>query len=252
MAKLLPHTWDVPQRFRERLGTQAGRQRTMAHEGHLLLVLHDVPAAGDPTRQASFFWRTPDGTWKSTGAAAKGGIQALRSHVEAFAAVTQALEERVDNAARAADYFGVLQEAAPLLRTARNLHKALQEAREACAADRDLISIRDQAGDVERMVELVHADAKNGLDFTIARRAEEQAELAEQLNRSSHRLNMIAALFLPISALGGMLGMNLEHGLERWHAPWTFWIVLTGALMLGLLVRTGVRSTDGRDRVKDG
>lgn len=244
MSKLLPHTWEVPQRFRERLGTQGGRQRTMVHEGHLLLVLHDVPQPGDAMRKTSFFWRAPEGTWKSAGAAVKGGIPALRGHVESFAAAANALEERVEKAARAADYFAVLQETAPLLRSARNLHKALQEAREGCSADRDLISIRDHAGDVERILELVHADSKNGLDFTIARRAEEQAELADQIQRSSHRLNRLAALFLPISALGGMLGVNLEHGLEHWHAPWVFWIVFGGAFLVGFAVRAGVSSQE--------
>lgn len=242
MPKLLPHTWTVPERFRARLGAQAGRQRVMLHEGHLLLVLHDVPVVGDPARRASFFWRAPDGQWKGSGANAKGGVGALRGHVEAFHAAALALEDRVEKATCAADYFAVLQEAAPLLRTARNMHKALQEAREGCPDDRDLISIRDQAYDTERVLDLIHADAKNGLDFTVAKRAEEQAELAEQINRSSHRLNLLAALFFPITALGGMLGMNLKHGFEEWNFPWTFWIVVASSLTIGLLIRSGVNA----------
>src|SRR5262245_51668300 len=130
MAKLLPHTWTVPERFRARLGAQAGRQRAMLHEGHLLLVLHDLPGADETARRASFYWRAPDGAWKSAGAASKGGIAALRTHVEVFSAAAHALEERVEKALRAAEYFAVLQEVAPLLRAARNMHKALQEARE--------------------------------------------------------------------------------------------------------------------------
>ncbi len=240
MAKLLPNNWTVPDRFRARLGAQAGRQRVMLHEGHMLLVLHDLPGADEAGRRASFFWRAPDGTWKSTGAAAKGGIVALRTHVEAFAAAGHALEERVEKATQAAEFFRVLQEVAPVLRAARNQHKVFQEAREACPDDKDLITLRDQAYENERNLDLVQADAKAGLDFTVARRAEEQAELSEQINRSSHRLNLLVALFLPISALGGVLGVNLEHGFEHAHAPWLFWGVVSGAFLLGLIVRAGV------------
>jgi hypothetical protein len=247
MAKLLPHTWTVPDRFRARLGAQAGRQRAMLHEGHLLLILHDTPGADETERRASFFWRAPDGSWKSTGAAAKGGVQALRGHLDTFTAAAHALEERVEKASRAADYFAVLQEVAPLLRAARNQHKALQEAREGCPDDKDLIALRDQSGDAERTLELVHVDAKNGLDFTVAKRAEEQAELAEQINRSSHRLNLLAALFLPISALGSVLGVNLEHGFEHKHAPWLFWVAVASALMIGLMVRAGVAGSKAKE-----
>jgi hypothetical protein len=52
-------------------------------------------------------------------------------------------------------------------RTTRHLHATLQEARESAPDDRDLINLRDQAGELERAVELLHGDAKNGLDFTM-------------------------------------------------------------------------------------
>lgn len=246
MPKLLPSNWAIPDRIRARLGVQAGRQRAMLHEGHLLLVLHDVPKPDQLARGASFFWRAPDGTWKGAGAAAKGGVGALKGHVEAFSAAAHALEERVDKAAGAADYFAVLQESAPLLRTARNMHRVLQEAREACPEDKELITIRDQAYENERALELIHGDARTGLDFTVARRAEVQAELSEQINRSSHRLNLLAALFFPITALAGILGMNLTHGYEQAHAPYLFWAVVAGAFLLGLMVRSAVASSGGK------
>jgi hypothetical protein len=246
MPKLLPHNWTIPDRIRARLGVQAGRQRAMLHEGHLLLVLHDLPKPEDASRRASFFWRAPDGTWKSAGAAVKGGVQALRTHVDTFTAAAHALEERVDRSTRAADFFAVIQEVTPVLRAARNLHRTLQEAREGCPEDRDLISIRDQAYETERELDIVYTDAKNGLDFTIAQRAEEQAALAEQINRASHKLNLLAAMFFPITALGGILGMNLEHGFERRHAPWLFLLVVAGALLLGFVVRSSVNDKGAR------
>ena len=242
MSKLLPHTWAVPDRFRARLGAQAGRQRAMAHEGHLLLVLHAIPNPKDPmARNAAFFWRAPDGTWKATGAvAARSGVVALRSLVEAFTKAVHDLETRVEGATAAADYFAVLHEGAPLLRATRQLHAALQEAREAVPGDPDLIALRDVAGDLERASDLVHADARSGLDYTIAKRAEEQAELQQHIATSGHKLNLIAALFLPVTAIATIFGMNLHHGLERTLAPFLFWGVLAAAFLVGFAIRGGL------------
>src|SRR5262245_27646425 len=119
MSKLLPTQWDVPDRFRARLGTQAGRQRTMVHEGHLLIILHAFPVPGELTRQAGFYWRASDGAWKSIGIC-KAGLKSLKEHVDAYTKRIHDLEERVESAQRAADYFDVLHAIGPVLRAARN------------------------------------------------------------------------------------------------------------------------------------
>ena len=54
---ILPAVWQVPQEFRDRLGDRAGRQRAMAADGHLLLVLHRPPGPEDAERSGRFFWR---------------------------------------------------------------------------------------------------------------------------------------------------------------------------------------------------
>lgn len=236
MAKLIPPNWDLPERFHHRLGAQAGRQRAMLHDGHLLLVLHKLPKASTLGREPVFYWRGRDGAWRAS-EGGKNGLAALRAHVEGFTATLASLDQRLDRAERAADYFEVIQEVGPILRTARNLHRVLQEARDGVPDDREIITLRDLAGDAERSGELVLADATHGLNFTVARRSEEQAELAERIARSGHRLNLIAALFLPVSAFGAMFGMNFRHGLETAGSPWLFWGVLGVALVFGLLVR---------------
>ena len=63
---VLPPLWKVPQEFRNRLGEQAGRQRVMFCDGHLLLVLHRPPKEDEVQRKGRFFWRSPDGTWTSS------------------------------------------------------------------------------------------------------------------------------------------------------------------------------------------
>jgi len=239
MSKLLPQTWDVPEEIRTRLGSSAGRQRAMFHGGHLLLILHSVPKAGEPDREAAIFWRSPEAAWKGAGAG-RGGLPTLRKLLAHYQETIEGLEAKVDHAVRASDYFAVLQQSAPMSRSARNLCKALQAAREAIHDDAMLISLRDAANDIERSVELVHADANNGLEYTIAKRTEEAADLSERIAKSGHRLNLLAALFFPVTAVGTMFGMNLTHGLEDAGTPLMFWAVLVLAFGVGFFVRGSI------------
>ena len=117
------------------------------------------------------------------------------------------------------------------------MHTALQQAREAFPVDRNILVARDQAGELERAVELLHADAKNGLEYMVARQAEEQAENSEQLLKAGHKLNMLIAIFLPLTALGSAFGMNFRHGLEGVTSPLLFWGTLLVGIMLGFFVK---------------
>jgi hypothetical protein len=240
MSNVIPHNWDVPQVFRGRFGAQAGRQRVMHAENHLLIVLHQVPRTEDPgERTARLFWRKPDGTWKSSGSGATN-IAALRAHVEEFDVAIDAMEERAEKASRAAEWFGVLHASAPLLRSMRNMSAVLQEARDLAKTDRDLIGVRDTAQDLERAIELIHGHARSGLDYSIAKSAEDSAEHTKHVHETGHRLNLIAATFLPITALGALLSMNLRHGFEGVESPALFWAVAGAAFLFGLLIRASL------------
>ena len=235
MSPILPGTWKVPEVFHTRLGEQAGRQRAMTADGNLLLILHKIPRAGDAERESVLFWRDPGGNWKTTGGGA--GLAELKSHLDDFTTYVDKLEERMQLPASSRMYFEILQITAPLLRTVRNMHSALQQAREAVPNDRNLLVARDQAVELERAVELLHADAKNGMEYMIARQAEEQAENSEQLLTAGHRLNMLIAVFLPLTALGSAFGMNLRHGLEGITSPLLFWGTLCFGLVVGFFVK---------------
>lgn len=240
MTSPIPHNWQVPAAFRERMGAHAGRQRSMATEGHLLVILHDLPDPETPgRREARLFWRRPDGSWQAE-TSGPSSIAGLRAHVERFVEAATDLETRGDEAASADEWFALVQASGPLLRSARNMHRALQEAREAAKGDRDLISVRDLAGDAERAFELIHAHAQEGLEYTIARRAEEQARDAQHMLEAAHRLNMIAAVFLPVTAVATLLGMNLRHGLEDLPAPWTFWATFALTFVFGLWIKASM------------
>ena len=242
MASPIPHNWDVPQVFRDRFGTRAGRQRVMAHDGHVLIVLHELPKPDDPdTINARIYWRKPDGAWKSQGSGATN-IAALRAHVEEFASAIDDLETRTHKAKRAKDWFEIMHRAAPLFRACRNMSATLQEARELAKNDKELITVRDTAQENERAIELINGHARAGLDYSIAAAAEANAANTQHVVESQHRLNLIAATFLPIGALGALLGMNLKHGFESYEAPYAFWIVAAAAFLLGLVVRATLPS----------
>lgn len=227
---LLPAVWDVPEIFRKRLGTQAGRQRSMFADGHLLIILHSPPGPEDDERAGRFFWRKPDGTWSSN--LPGSGIQSLRDHLSEFESIIEKLEQADDDAASAEDYFSVIYQMTPVHRTARNMHQALQQAREFVSDDRDLINFRDRAYKIERMSELLHQDARHSLEFEIARRAEDQAKHSYQMSVSAHRLNILVAFFFPIATLCAVFGVNMQHGLEDLPGP----LPLIGVMAVGLLL----------------
>jgi hypothetical protein len=231
-STLLPAAWDVPTEFRERLGVEAGRQRTMSAEGHLLLVLHAPPTPDTARREGRFFWRDPSGRWTPAGASpAQPGVGEL---ITDYQRAIDALQQSEDSATTARDYFNLLNRLTPLLRSTRNLHKALEDARSTARDDRQLLVWRDQSYALERSAELLTEDAKNALDFAVAQRAEEEVEANRRIAVASHRLNVMAALFLPLATMAAVLGMNLDHGLQAWdvtYAP----LLTIGVLGTGLL-----------------
>jgi hypothetical protein len=238
MKSILPNAWTVPQGIRERLGDSPGRQRAMETDGHLLLVLHQPPTAEVPERVGRFFWRDPAGAWKSTHAGS--GLQALKGHLDEFAAKIDKQEDALQDATRALELYHILRELTPLVRTTRNLHAALQQARELCPADRELIALRDRAGELERAAELAQQDAQAALDFQVAYHQELESQRSYEMAVATHRLNMLVALFFPIATLSTILGMNVVHGLETSPAPHTFYVVLAVGLIAGLVLAIGV------------
>ena len=236
---VLPPAWKTPDVFRARLGEAAGKQRAMESAGHLLLVLHEPPSWGESERRGRYFWREPDGSWKSNSLGA--GIQALKKHVGEYAERLEALDDELQQAQASDDYFRVLQALAPLCHASRNMHAALQQAREMASADRELIALRDKAGEIERGAELLQSDAKHGLDFLIARKTEEQARRGYEMAVSAHRLNLLAAIFFPIATLSAVFGMNLEHGLPQ-QSTGAFWGVLVVGLASGMFLTVVITS----------
>jgi len=211
-----------------------GRQRAIHEEGHLLLVLHKPPGPDESRREGVLFWRAPTGEWLfNRGGPGPGGLQ---RHVQSYADLETQLSQTFEQTADLHQVFELLEALTPLVRAARNLHLTLQSAREAVKSDPFLIEVRDRAYDVERNLELLLEDVRNSIQFRMAREAEAQARFSRDAVVSSHRLNILAALFLPPTAITSLFGMNLAHGLSERNPVW-FWMVFVGGVALGVLLK---------------
>ena len=244
---ILPPSWQIPDYFRSRLGAHVGRQRTMAADGHLLLVLHAPPRPHDQMRVARFFWRAPDGSWNSKEMGS--GISALNRHLEEYEALITVLDRQEHEARTAEAYFDVLERLTPLHRSVRNLYRVLQEARKLCPEYHDIIDARDWAYSLERSADLLFNATKNALDFTVAKQAEQQASASHRMATAAHRLNILAAVFFPIITLtaifgvdfvtvAAILGLDLTSIAASGFIPLVFLgVVLTGLVVGGILTR---------------
>ena len=235
---IIPPAWKISDAIRIRLGQSSyGRQRAIVEEGHLLLVLHKAPGPDDRSREGALFWRNPAGEWHyNRGGSGTGG---LKRHVQSFAEIEAKLSADYEKAADINMLFDLLETLTPLVRAARNMHQALQTAREAVKGDTFLIEMRDLAYEVERNFELLCEDVRNAIQHRTARKAEEQARLSEQALHASHRLNILAALFFPLMAVAGLFGMNLSHGFSE-HRPAVFWLVVVISCALGFGIKSWV------------
>ena len=150
------------------------------------------------------------------------------------------------NSTVAKELILILRSGTPLVRASKHVKEVLQVARETIKKERALILLRDFAGENERAAELMYEEAKNVLEFEIAEQGELQAKLGHDLAMAGQRLNLLAALFLPVTALASIFGMNLVSGLEQIKTPLLFWGVLVGGMILGILVMwfLGVREKE--------
>lgn len=228
----IPAEWPLPQAIRLRLGTRsAGRQRAVAEDGHLLLVLHLPPGPDDAGRIGVLFWRDRAGRWWSSEGG--DGREALHRHLHAWADLELQLTRRYEAAVRIDVLFDLVEALTPLARAARNMHDALQQARRAVGHDGLLLDLRDEAYAIDRNFDLLLADVRNAIAYRAARDAEEQARLGREALRASHRLNVLAALFFPLTAVTSVFGMNFERGIDA-HVPPLFWLVLAGGVAAGI------------------
>lgn len=205
----------------------------MEAEGHLLIILHEPPTSEEDHRTGRLFWRNPDGQWMPKGM--RHSDPALSELIAEYEKTIDQLDEREQTADSPEEYFEILKDLSPLVRSANNLHNTLQKAREASPDDKGLIMARDASYAMARRVELLASDTRHALDYRIAMRAEEQAANSEKMAASAHRLNLLVAFFFPLATIAGVFGMNLYNPLEELSNK-AGTLVMIGTLAVGLLL----------------
>ena len=230
----LPEEWNIPASIRNRLGSTVGRQRVIFEDGHLLLVLHAPAKPDESRRRGRYFWRSPNGTWKSI--ATDRPSLTLEEHIDEFDHALEECEQADLKAKSSFEYFDVLEKLAPLQRSGNNMYQVLQEARKLVQDDRDIINLRDRCYELTRTAELLFTSAKNALDCTVAREAEKMTQESHKMAVSAHRLNLLVAFFFPIATLSAIFSTAFESGFEQYAPPLPFLILVAVGLIFGILL----------------
>lgn len=223
----LPTHYALERDLLEQLSDRPGHQRCVVGRDELLLVLHEVPKAGIPEREAVFFWRRRDGRWFQPDGQ---GLKGLGDLLERYAKSIDVNEEILEQTDEAADLFQVLKHAGPLTRSSRNMVVALEQVLNQEPDDRLIRTYRDRAREIERAAELLHSDGRETLLFWQAEAAEQHTKSAERFGNILFKLNLVTGFFLPLVAFGGLFGMNVDlPGFTRGM----FWWIFFGGLMVG-------------------
>jgi Mg2+ and Co2+ transporter CorA len=235
------YRWTLPAEITARLGSESwGAQRAIVESGQLLLVLHAPPKPDGNEREHEVYFRQQDGKWLHQGL--EHGERALANFLDEYRTLLDELETRFEKVTDIDALFSVIDRLIPLARSSGNMKAALQSARESLDNDAFLIDMRDRSVEIARGFELLLADARQALDFRIARSAEAQTRAAEVGNRAQQKLNILAAVTFPLMGVSAVFGMNLHSGLEGLPAI-AFWLVFVGGLLLGMFVKGWVSST---------
>lgn len=229
---IIPKSWAVSETIRQRVGENVGRQRLIAEDGELLVVLHQVPSAEDKGhREGALFWFDGDGNWKST--PSSGGRSELKTLVKCYMDRLTQLDADLELAEDPIAIHNVIDQATPVARAGRHVQQVLSELRKALSNDLDILAIRDLAVEVERAGDLLIQDSKSTLDFMIAKSSAAQAKDASKAAKEAQKLNRLAAFFFPLMTIASVFGMNKPS--EILESP-MIWVAVGVGLLLGAIV----------------
>lgn len=228
---ILPEHYEIERELREQLSGRPGHQRCVVGHDELLLVLHEVPQAGVPERQAIFFWRRQDGRWLQPGGP---GLDELDALLDRYAKAIDANEEVLETTESTEEVFKILRHAGPLNRSTRHIVQALEQALLHEPDDSEMRYFVDRTRELERASELLQSDARETLIYWQAEASEEHAKASERLGKILFKLNLVTGFFLPLVAFGSLFGMNVD--LPDFFEGMFWWIFLGGLAVGGALL----------------
>ena len=121
----------------------------------------------------------------------------------------------------------------------------IQKARELCRNDREILLLRDESVELERAIDLVHSDAKDGLDFVTAETSVKQAHTSHCATVETRRLNSLVAFFFPLVTLIGLFGINNPVLILT---SISFWLIVILGLLLGWFLERLVFQSSTKDK----
>ena len=113
----------------------------------------------------------------------------------------------------------------------RDMLARLVHERIAWLSEPDRVLLREVAERTARYVEDIDAARERAL---IAQE-ELNNRLSEQMNRAMYTLSIVAAIFLPLGLLTGLLGINVG-GIPGTESPWAFFIVTVFLMVLAIVL----------------
>ena len=232
----LPAIWDLPQEIRYRVSKHQGRQRAMEAEGHVLMILYRVPQPRTTDRDVVYLWRKPSGEWEFSERGT--GIAALSTLLEEYEQVLDEMEARLERARLPEDWYAITERVGPVHRAIQQLYEVLQESRRAITDFEGRAELQgpcDQASNLARATDQVLADTKNAMDFFAVKQTYIQSQVNRDQARAAFRLNILAALFLPVGTIAAVFGMNLQSGLED-YPSWIFWAIFIVGITAGIAI----------------
>ena len=209
-------------------------------------MLYQVSKPKSSRGETVYFWRNREHEWHYSERG--GGFSALEKVVERYGNRIAELEESLSTADDSRARFQLLDDVTPVLRSVRNLadalHKGLELSDQQTLAGpvnkarhdnepgpSQLQSVCDHAIEISRAAEILKSDVQSAIQFAHARQQELQSHYVRQQSQAAHRLNILAATFLPVATISSVFGMNLASGLES--SPALFWVVLLASVGIG-------------------
>lgn len=234
----LPTHFNLEPELRDQWGGRTGHQRCIEGHDELLLIVHNVPDGLVPG-VALIFWRRHDGRWVQEGGPGIDEVDALLERYEDVISGHFAVVNRAD---AAEEIFMTQRHSAPLLRSVRDLIKALDQVLSFDPNDRAVRELRDRAREIELAADLLQADARVTLEFLRTRQGDELLRTTGRLNRIVDRLALLVLVFLPLAALGTFLAMS---GTVPFVVKLLFWgvfgvgLLATASLLVPQVSRAG-------------